>query len=388
MAIPPLLVCLGDGALVILFFFITGLHHEHSYLENEQAADYAWDTSLLDVVVLAGVRLAILSAIWLYAEHKVSQAIEKDAAIYRPSIFLQIIAVGLPLASAAHAAAKLVLLADEHKHASGATQGLAIATAAVAVAGAFASGLLGTTLSSEMRRRQARHLLDAHETASGNDPEKGEANKKPPKVDLKRLISLAKPEKWLLAGGTFAMVFSSGATIAAPYLFGQVIDAATAKADAQHKLDRQILYLGIVYGVGSFAAFVRAWLFTWAGQRLVARVRRRVFAAIVRQDISFFDTNRTGELTNRLASDTQVIQNSVTVNISMLLRYVVQIVGSLIVMFFLSWRLTLVLLSVVPPVVIGAVFYGKQVRNLRKKFQDELAKASANAEETFSNIRT
>ena len=65
---------------------------------------------------------------------------------------------------------------------------------------------------------------------------------------------------------------------------------------------------------------------------------------------------RTGELTNRLSSDTQVIQNAMTVNISMLARYIVQIVGSLAVMFGLSWKLTLVLLSVVPPVAIGAVW--------------------------------
>lgn len=107
----------------------------------------------------------------------------------------------------------------------------------------------------------------------------------------------------------------------------QVIDAASSEEHAQAKLNREIIILGIIYFVGAIASFVRSWLFTvratalpvdsthliivlqWAGQRLVARIRRDVFAAIVSQDISFFDTNRTGELTNRLASDTSVIQN-------------------------------------------------------------------------------
>lgn len=57
-------------------------------------------------------------------------------------------------------------------------------------------------------------------------------------------------------------------------------------------------------------------------------------------------------------------------------------------MFWLSWQLTLVLLSVVPAVAIGAVYYGRKVRKLQKKFQDALAAASAVAEETISSMRT
>ena len=98
------------------------------------------------------------------------------------------------------------------------------------------------------------------------------------------------------------------------------------------------------------------------GQRYVARLRCQLFNAIIKQEIAFFDVNRTGELTNRLASDTEVIQDLVTTNLSMLARYIVQIIGCLALMFVLSWNLTLVLLAVVPPVAIGAVWYGRKVR--------------------------
>lgn len=109
--------------------------------------------------------------------------------------------------------------------------------------------------------------------------------------------------------GCIALLLSSGANIVAPYFFGMVIDVANETKDNSRALGREVLILGIIYLVGSIAAFFRAWMFTWAGQRLVARIRRDVFAAIVRQDIAFFDVNRTGELTNRLSSDTAVIQN-------------------------------------------------------------------------------
>eukprot|EP00051_Salpingoeca_urceolata_P021779 m.346091 g.346091 ORF g.346091 m.346091 type:complete len:449 (-) comp19860_c0_seq28:68-1414(-) len=72
----------------------------------------------------------------------------------------------------------------------------------------------------------------------------------------------------------------------------------------------------------------------------------------------------------------------------MVLRYTVQIVGSLIVIFLISWKLTLVLLAIVPAVAIGAVAYGGRLRKLQKSFQDRLADASTAAEEVLSSMRT
>lgn len=74
-----------------------------------------------------------------------------------------------------------------------------------------------------------------------------------------------------------------------------------------------------------------------------------------------FSLVRTGELTNRLASDTAVIQSAVTENISIMVRYTLQLVISLGIMFWISAKLTAVLLSVIPIIIIGAVHYGNYV---------------------------
>ena len=87
----------------------------------------------------------------------------------------------------------------------------------------------------------------------------------------------------------------------------------------------------------------------------------QLFASIMRQEIGFFDNSRTGELTNRLGSDTQVVQNAVTTNISMLARYTLQMILSIALMFYISPRLTAVLLSVVPVIAVSAVQYGEQI---------------------------
>jgi len=120
---------------------------------------------------------------------------------------------------------------------------------------------------------------------------------------------------------------------------------------------------------------------------MVLRLRTKVFNAIVKQDISFFDENRTGELTNRLSSDTQVVQDSVTGNIASFIQSLIHIIGSLIIIFYLNWKLTLVLMIVVPIIILIAMKYGNIVENLRKKFQDQLAQSSAIADESISNIR-
>ncbi len=122
-------------------------------------------------------------------------------------------------------------------------------------------------------------------------------------------------------------------------------------------------------------------------RRVVYRLRQNIFDSIIKQEVGFFDDTRTGELTNRLSSDTQVLQNAVTVNISMLLRFILQILGSLIVMFYLEVTLTLVLMVVVPVIVLISKKYGSVVQKLRKKFQDALAAAGTTAEESISNIR-
>jgi ATP-binding cassette subfamily B protein len=201
------------------------------------------------------------------------------------------------------------------------------------------------------------------------------------------LLALARPERSTLALGSLALVLGSGLGLVAPRGIGLLLDAVV-KPGGTETLDRAIVgLLGVFLLVGAFG-FVRAWLFTLAGERVVARLRKELFARIVAQEIGFFDAQRTGELVNRLAADTGVLQNSVTVNISMALRFLLQALGALGVLAWTSWKLTGLMLAVVPLVAIGAVAFGRRVRRLSRETQDALAGASEVAEEVLSNVRT
>jgi ABC-type multidrug transport system fused ATPase/permease subunit len=201
------------------------------------------------------------------------------------------------------------------------------------------------------------------------------------------LLGLAKSEIWLLIVGTLALGASSVVNLLLPKYIGTLIDTVL-KAEGRTYLNTLIFSLFLLTIVMAVTTFIRALCFNLAGERVVAKLRRMLFNAIIGQEIAFFDETKTGELLNRLSSDTKSLENAVTVNISMCLRFLVQIVGSLFLLFTISWKLCLVMLSLIPPMVIGTVIYGRYVKRLSKSVQDALAKSSDVAEESLSNIRT
>jgi ATP-binding cassette subfamily B protein len=152
--------------------------------------------------------------------------------------------------------------------------------------------------------------------------------------------------------------------------------------------DTGAIILIALFAVQATFAMLRAWLFTVAGERIVADLRTRLFSAILDQDVAFFDQRRTGELTNRLAADTTVLQNTVTVNVSMALRHGLGAIGGIVLLSWMSPRMTVVAMAIVPVGVLIALIYGRTFRRLATKVQDALAAATAVADEVISGIRT
>lgn len=125
--------------------------------------------------------------------------------------------------------------------------------------------------------------------------EQSDKNKqdKPRKINLRRVLSLAKPETQPLFYGFIALLGSSATQIVTPYYFGKVIDAAEKYPDLK-EMNFAVLIMFLIYLFGSVASGIRSFLFEYSGTRVVARLRRDIFGAIIRQDIKFFDVNRTG----------------------------------------------------------------------------------------------
>lgn len=206
-------------------------------------------------------------------------------------------------------------------------------------------------------------------------------------VPLSRLLALAKPEIPILVAATLSLIISAGAGLIFPQAVGDMVNTVVDRG-GESSLDRVALFLVILFAVQAVFAMLRSWLFTVAGERVVARLRTRLFEAIIGQDVGFFDTTRIGELTNRLAADTTVLQNTVTVNVSMALRFGITAVGAISILAWTSPKLAGVALSVVPIVAIGSAVFGRRLRTLSKQVQDALAESSTVAEETIAGVRT
>ncbi len=207
------------------------------------------------------------------------------------------------------------------------------------------------------------------------------------RTDLKRLSTLARPELKPLALGTIALAIASGMTLSYPLIVQKIVDGID-QGGGRELVDRYVILLLGFFAIGAVMGALRAYIFTAAGERVVARLREQLYTAITSQEIAFFDERRTGELTNRLAADTTVLQNTVTVNVSMLLRFLVTGTGAIAFLFYTSWKLTLVALAVVPLVAIGGGLYGRRMRTISREVQDALARSTEVAEETISGIRT
>lgn len=222
-----------------------------------------------------------------------------------------------------------------------------------------------------------------------DSPTKPDAPKKPTfsRVTVRRLMGLARPQARRIFVGTFFLLVASGLGLLYPKAMGSIVDGVLGAKDST-RLDQIALGLAAVFILQGVAMGLRFYLFTTAGERVVTQLRQDLFSSLMSQEVGFFDERKTGELTNRLASDTTVLQNTVSVNISMLLRNAAQALGGIALLFYTSPVLTGLMLAIVPAVAVGAVTYGRKVRGLAKETQDALAAANEVAEESLSGIRT
>eukprot|EP01084_Bolivina_argentea_P162521 282823_1 len=234
------------------------------------------------------------------------------------------------------------------------------------------------------------------------------------RLNFKRLFGLSWKQKWLLIGGMVATLFSVLLRMVFPILMGIIINALTYKdyRDAINGPMKAICNISL-YTIGwdcfdneidllntgtvtvitlgffsAFFAFNRWYLLDLAGERVVARLRNQLFHSIMFAEVGMFDVTKSGELVNRLSADTTELKNVCTIQLAQSINSVLNVILALIYVFYLSWSLTLVMLSVVPFVAISGRYFGMYYRKQSRITQDVLAEATDIASESISNVRT
>uniref|UniRef100_A0A8C7RMU9 Transporter associated with antigen processing, subunit type a n=1 Tax=Oncorhynchus mykiss TaxID=8022 RepID=A0A8C7RMU9_ONCMY len=207
------------------------------------------------------------------------------------------------------------------------------------------------------------------------------------RVLFMRVLYFYRPDTLLLVG---AFIFLSLAVLCEmfiPFYTGKVIDILASQYKWNDFLTAIIL-MGL-YSLGSsFSAGCRGGLFMCAINSFTSRMKVELFGALVKQEISFFETIKTGDITSRLSTDTTKMARAVALNVNVLLRTLIKIVGMLSLMMSLSWKLTLLMLMETPVTGLLQGVYDNYYLRLTKEVQDSMARANEAAGETVAGIRT
>ncbi|XP_041346631.1 ATP-binding cassette sub-family B member 9-like [Gigantopelta aegis] len=223
--------------------------------------------------------------------------------------------------------------------------------------------------------------------SAGKESKEKSETAKAKRVPVRRLFSYMLPD-WplILVGFTFLILASAG-RIFIPFYTGEVIDGI-AIDKSKEKFTHAIITMSLITLGSAISAGIRGGCLSLVLSRLAIRLRNCLFASIMKQEVGFFDSVKTGDITSRLTSDTTTTSEALSLNMNIFLRSLITAGGVVFFMFKLSWRLTVVTFIGLPILLGVAHVYGNYYEKLAERVQDSLAKANSVAEEACSTMRT
>ncbi len=210
------------------------------------------------------------------------------------------------------------------------------------------------------------------------------------KAGIKKFLGVFRfvlPYKWIFAVGLIALSLSSGVLLSFPYLSGKLLDVAQGKPDLYFNTINQValamLAVLLIQGVFSF---LRVYTFTYVSEHALADLRIQLYSKIIWLPLPFYDNRRVGELMSRITSDVSILYDTFTFTLAELLRQILMLVIGIPLLIVLYPKLTVFMLLTFPVLIIAALFFGKFIRKLSKKTQDQLANANVVVEETLQSV--
>ena len=212
----------------------------------------------------------------------------------------------------------------------------------------------------------------------------------PPKGNissLRAIVRYLRPYRLHVVGASFALIFTSFSVLGMGAALRHLVDEGIAKGNPALLNQAYAVMLGVV-ALLALATYARYLLVSLVGERVVADIRRDVFAKVITMDTVYFETTRTGDILSRITTDTTLLQTVVGSSVSVFLRNTLLFTGGVVMLAVTNARLTGLVLLLLPIVIVPIIVMGKRVRHLSRATQDKVAGLSSHAEETISAIRT
>ena len=204
---------------------------------------------------------------------------------------------------------------------------------------------------------------------------------------LRALVPYLRPYRGVLVLALLALLVAAAAMLALPFALRYLIDNGISSKSSDTINQYFVAFLAAAAIFGVFAA-LRFYLVSWIGERVVADMRSAVYARVIRMDPAFFEVTRIGEVLSRLTADTTLVQSIAGVNLSITLRSTLSLIGSLVMLGVTSFKLTAILVVLIPVVIVPLIVLGRRVRRLSRTSQDRIADTSSIADETLNAVQT
>ena len=200
-----------------------------------------------------------------------------------------------------------------------------------------------------------------------------------------------KPYRSYFFAGFLFLILSSVTAMAFPYLIGQLFDAETGgglqlNLFGLSSMTSLLALLFIIFFAQSIFSFFRIYLFSIVTENTLNDIRQNAFHHLIFLPIDFYNRNKVGELTSRMATDLNLLQETFNVTIAEFFRQFITIIVGLFALFYFSAQLAFIMLGIVPVLVLFAVFFGRYIKRLSKESQDQAAASNVVIEEALSGI--
>jgi len=205
-------------------------------------------------------------------------------------------------------------------------------------------------------------------------------------VQWQRMLSYLRPYVGWLIVAFVALVISAVLSLVFPAVIQSVVDTVLQDSNIS-LLDQITLFLLAVFLLRSVSSFVETYAINFIGERVVVDIRKSLYSHLLNFSLGFYADNRVGELISRMSSDVTKMQTALTNNVVTLLQQTLIMIGAVIIMFVLNWRLSLFIIVMTPLIVVVGFAFGIAFRRISEQVQNEIARATVVAEEVFQNIR-
>ncbi|XP_027027415.2 mitochondrial potassium channel ATP-binding subunit isoform X2 [Tachysurus fulvidraco] len=224
-------------------------------------------------------------------------------------------------------------------------------------------------------------------------PLTAQSTEKIPEFSWALLWEFVRPQILALTGAIFLAFGAAALNIQIPLMLGDLVNVV-----AQYMREHVGNYMRDIrapafkllglYGLQGLLTTGYIILLSRVGESVAAEMRKSLFASLLRQDVAFFDANKTGQLVNRLTADIQEFKSSFKLVISQGLRSVTQTIGCFVSLYVISPKLTGLMVVVLPCLVGAGALIGSFLRKLSRKAQEQVSKATGVADEALGNVRT